>query len=230
MTQDITTTGPSRRSIAKGAAWAVPAVSVAAAAPSLAASSSEEECEPQTCATPLVSALQVIATRNADNTSSNISFTGAITAVIAPCTGLLSLGLATLRRVETTWVSREPQFPYGGSGIPATTTTTGSNFNLALGVNAAGALVIPTVDINVPNVTNIQSGVYVGIANQGLLPSRPTQLCFDIDYTRIIGGGQPPQECQARVCIDTQVIAAVGTISNLAGGVATFTTADIGGA
>lgn len=38
MTQDITTTGPSRRSIAKGAAWAVPAVSVAAAAPSLAAS------------------------------------------------------------------------------------------------------------------------------------------------------------------------------------------------
>lgn len=38
MTQDITTTGPSRRSIAKGAAWAVPAVSVAAAAPSIAAS------------------------------------------------------------------------------------------------------------------------------------------------------------------------------------------------
>lgn len=38
MTQDITTTGPSRRSIAKGAAWAVPAVTVAAAAPSLAAS------------------------------------------------------------------------------------------------------------------------------------------------------------------------------------------------
>ena len=40
MTQDITTTGPSRRSIAKGAAWAVPAVTVAAAAPALAASTS----------------------------------------------------------------------------------------------------------------------------------------------------------------------------------------------
>lgn len=38
MSKDITTSGPSRRSIAKGAAWAVPAVSVAAAAPSLAAS------------------------------------------------------------------------------------------------------------------------------------------------------------------------------------------------
>lgn len=229
MTQDITTTGPSRRSIAKGAAWAVPAVSVAAAAPSLAASP-PEECEPQSCATPLVSALQVIATRNANNTSSNITFTGAITAAIIECTGLLSLGLATLRRVEVTWVSREPQWPYDGSGIPATTTTTGSNFNLALGVNAAGALVIPTVGINIPNVSNIQSGVYLGIANQGLQPSRPTQLCFDIDYTRIIGGGQPPQECQARVCIDTQVVAALGTISNLAGGIATFTVADIGGA
>ncbi|MDN5717714.1 MAG: hypothetical protein L0G89_10830 [Janibacter sp.] len=38
MSKDLTTSGPSRRSIAKGAAWAVPAVSVAAAAPSLAAS------------------------------------------------------------------------------------------------------------------------------------------------------------------------------------------------
>lgn len=38
MSKDITTAGPSRRSIAKGAAWAVPAVSVAAAAPALAAS------------------------------------------------------------------------------------------------------------------------------------------------------------------------------------------------
>ncbi|WP_114202818.1 hypothetical protein [Janibacter anophelis] len=38
MSKDITTSGPSRRSIAKGAAWAVPAVSVAAAAPVLAAS------------------------------------------------------------------------------------------------------------------------------------------------------------------------------------------------
>lgn len=34
----------SRRSLAKGAAWAVPAVSIAAAAPSLAASSSVETC------------------------------------------------------------------------------------------------------------------------------------------------------------------------------------------
>ena len=37
MTLDIT--HPSRRSVAKGAAWAVPAVAVAAAAPTLAASS-----------------------------------------------------------------------------------------------------------------------------------------------------------------------------------------------
>ncbi|MHA7125198.1 hypothetical protein ACRTEC_02220 [Janibacter indicus] len=38
MSKDITTAGPSRRQIAKGAAWAVPAVTVAAAAPALAAS------------------------------------------------------------------------------------------------------------------------------------------------------------------------------------------------
>ncbi|WP_338750501.1 hypothetical protein [Janibacter alittae] len=39
MTSQITS--PSRRSVAKGAAWAVPAVAVAAAAPSLAASNAE---------------------------------------------------------------------------------------------------------------------------------------------------------------------------------------------
>ncbi|EKA62393.1 hypothetical protein B277_02341 [Janibacter hoylei PVAS-1] len=228
MTQDITTTGPSRRSIAKGAAWAVPSVAVAAAAPSLAAST-EPPCAPQTCAYPLVSALQVIATRNANNTSSSISFTGAITAAITPCTGLLSLGVATLRRVEVTWQSRAARPPYTGSGISATTTTTSSNYNLALGVNAAGALIIPTLSISVPNVRNIQSGVYADVV-VGSLPSRPTRLCFDIDYTRIIGGGLPPQECQARVCIDTAVLVAVGVISNIGGGVATFTVADIGGA
>lgn len=228
MSKDIITAGPSRRSIAKGAAWAVPAVSVAAAAPSLSASP-PEECEPLTCATPVVSGLQVIATRNAANTDSNISFTGAITALITPCTGLFSLGVATLRRVEVTWTSREAVRPYRPSGIPATTTTTGSNLNLALGVNAAGALVIPTVSINVPDVTNIQSGVYAELVSLGDLPSRPTKICFDISYTRLLGGGLPPQECQARVCIDTVVVAALGTVSNLVGGAATFTVADIGG-
>ena len=45
VSKDITTAGPSRRQIAKGAAWAVPAVSVAAAAPALAASP-VTECAP----------------------------------------------------------------------------------------------------------------------------------------------------------------------------------------
>lgn len=40
MSNDATTATPSRRTIAKGAAWAIPAVSVAAAAPALAASTS----------------------------------------------------------------------------------------------------------------------------------------------------------------------------------------------
>lgn len=44
MSKDITASGPSRRSIAKGAAWAVPAVSVAAAAPALAASTTLPVC------------------------------------------------------------------------------------------------------------------------------------------------------------------------------------------
>lgn len=48
MSKDITTAGPSRRQIAKGAAWAVPAVTVAAAAPSLAASPTV--CPPGTLA------------------------------------------------------------------------------------------------------------------------------------------------------------------------------------
>lgn len=44
MSHDLSNSGISRRSIAKGAAWAIPAVSVAAAAPSLAASL--EPCVP----------------------------------------------------------------------------------------------------------------------------------------------------------------------------------------
>ena len=46
MSNDATTNTPSRRTIAKGAAWAVPAVSVAAVAPTLAAST--EACAPGT--------------------------------------------------------------------------------------------------------------------------------------------------------------------------------------
>lgn len=222
MTQDITTTGPSRRSIAKGAAWAVPAVSVAAAAPSLSASS--EPCAPETCATPILSAVQIIATRSARNTST-ITFAGAITAAIGQCTGLFSLGLATLSAVEVTWTSRSAI----GSSIPATTTTTTINPNLTLGVNAAGLLVLPTVGLLIPGVSNVQNGIYAGVANAGLLPSRPTKICFTINYTRILGGGLPDQACQAQVCIDTQVVAAVGTVFS-SGGAATFTVADIGGA
>lgn len=47
MSKDLTTSGPSRRQIAKGAAWAVPAVSIAAAAPALAASPLPA-CDPNT--------------------------------------------------------------------------------------------------------------------------------------------------------------------------------------
>jgi hypothetical protein len=46
LSKDITTAGPSRRQIAKGAAWAVPAVTVAAAAPALAASPTLPNCTP----------------------------------------------------------------------------------------------------------------------------------------------------------------------------------------
>ncbi|WP_282072602.1 hypothetical protein [Janibacter hoylei] len=222
MTQDITTTGPSRRSIAKGAAWAVPAVTVAAAAPSLAAST--EECAPETCATPVLSAVQLIATRSARNTST-LTFAGAITAAIGGCTGTFSLGVATLTEVAVTWTSRSAV----GSSIPATTTTTTIYPNLTLGVNALGALIVPTVGLAIPGVSNVQNGLYTGIANAGLLPSRPTQLCFKINYTRILGGGLPDQQCQAQVCIDTAVVLAVGVVTSN-GGAVTFTLADVGGA
>ena len=65
MSKDITTSGPSRRSIAKGAAWAVPAVSVAAAAPALAASPGDA-CAPGTlkvtavCPKPLIDLLNAV--------------------------------------------------------------------------------------------------------------------------------------------------------------------------
>ncbi|GAA8845559.1 hypothetical protein DUHN55_16760 [Helicobacter pylori] len=228
MTQDITTTGPSRRSIAKGAAWAVPAVSVAAAAPSLAAS---ETCEPQTCAQPILSAFVVSATRNRANTTHSVTFGGAISASLISCTGLLSIGLGTLSRVEVTWQSNEATDASGTGGwvaAPVTTTTTGVNTNISLGVAAAGVFVIPTAGIAIP-VPNIQRGTYLGVLGAGTIPSQPTSICFTIDYQRILGGGLPPQNCQARICLDPTSAVAAGSITAL-GQLATFALLDLGGA
>ncbi|WP_106817259.1 hypothetical protein [Janibacter massiliensis] len=211
----------SRRTLAKGAAWTVPAVTVGAAAPAFAASTT---CQPETCAHPRLSAVQVLAARGIDG-KANITFTGAITATIGQCTGLFSLGVATLTQVEIQWTSNARP----GSPVPAGTTTTTTNLNLALGVNALGLLVIPTALINVSGVPNVQLGLYTGVANIGLLPSRPTKICFYIRYTRILGGGLPPQECQAKVCVDPVIIAAVGDVGLITGlGLVTYTIADVG--
>jgi len=208
----------SRRTLAAGAAWTVPAVTVGAGAPAFAAST---PCPPETCAQARLSAFQIIATRTADLTA-NITFAGAISATIGDCTGLFSLGVATLTKVEVSWTSRSAF----GSSISAGTTVTSTNLNITLGVNALGLLVVPT-GINVSGVPNLQTGVYVGVANVGLLPSRPTKICYYIQYTRIIGGGLPPQECQTRVCVDPVIIGAAGFVDDTSG-VATFTVGDVG--
>lgn len=101
VTQDITTTGPSRRSIAKGAAWAVPAVSVAAAAPSLAAS-------PDHCDTPTVAVQGVCPPRIGADTRSvyfTVTNTGDCTIELGlPFTldtdGLVGLSVGHLNNIQ----------------------------------------------------------------------------------------------------------------------------------
>lgn len=208
----------SRRTLAAGAAWTVPAVTVGAGAPAFAAST---PCPPETCAQARLSNFQILATRTANHTA-NITFVGQISATIGDCTGLFSLGLATLTKVEVSWRSRRA----AGSPISAETTVTSTNLNLSLGVNTLGLLVVPTA-INVSGVPNLQNGTYAAVANAGLLPSRPTKICYYIKYTRIIGGGLPPEECQAKVCVDPFIIGAAGDVGDTSG-FATFTVSDVG--
>ena len=172
-----------RRSVAKGAAWSIPVVAVAPAAPALAASP-PTPCAPIDCGTPLVSALQITADVTGPTTA-DVRFAGAITAVLTPCLGLFSVGLVTLRSASLTWKSERT--PRGArSGIPATTTTVTQDLSISLGVNAAGVVALPIVDVRFRNLTNLQNGLYGGAVELGSLPSRPTKLCFTpVSYTHL---------------------------------------------
>lgn len=194
MTQDITTTGPSRRSIAKGAAWAVPAVSVAAAAPSLAASPPEEECDD--CVVPV---LTVAATSFIRLTNpGRVTVAGGLTFSLNGCTGLVSAGLARITQARLT-VSRR-------NGDSSTHV---SNLDLGIGIGAGGLVVIPNVLTF--NQVNIPSGFYLGGGSIGNRPSWPSQLCFTVRYTRLIGGQQT--ECSQDVCFTPSLVdLTVGTI------------------
>lgn len=178
----------SRRSIAKGAAWAAPAVALGAAAPSLAASPVEE------CDDCITSIATVAATNFARLVNpGTVTIAGGITFSMLGCTGLLAAGLVTVDSATLT-VSRR-------SGADSTHTT---SLNLSLGASAAGLVVLPSA-LSFTGV-NIPSGLYAGFAGIGLTPSWPSQLCLNIRYFRLIGGVQT--ECSQQLCL-TPSLAAV---------------------
>lgn len=203
MSKDITTAGPSRRSIAKGAAWAVPAVSVAAAAPSLAAST--DECTD--CAAPILgAAVTAIRNTNLTGTIRRATIAAGVTFSLTGCTGLVSAGVVTLESATLT-ISRE-------RGAPTTHT---ANVDLGLGVAAAGIVVLPNAivfeGVEMPN------GLYAGVSGLGATPAWPSQLCLNIRYFRLVGG--VPTECSTQVCYTPSLAeATLGTIP----GTVTFAT------
>lgn len=194
MTQDITTTGPSRRQIAKGAAWAVPAVSVAAAAPSIAASPT---CT--NCAVPVLGAASTTVRNTNVVYARRATVATGLTFSLTGCTGLFSAGIVTLESATLT-------IAHQGGG--STTHTT--NANLSLGAAAAGLVALPSALV-FEGVT-LPGGIYAGVGSIGLTPAWPSQLCLKIRYFRLIGG--QPTECSTEICYRAVRLteAVVGTI------------------
>lgn len=190
---------PTRRTIAKGAAWTVPVVvAAAAAAPAMAASPT---CTPCLGAS-LVSASETIATVR--NNVGSVAIGGAFTAIATNCTGVITAGAAVIIGATLT------------TNLGTYTTTTGlTGGPMVAGVVALGSgLVFTGVDF--PN------GIYAA----GSGPVRLVSLCFNLTIPLQIGGTSVA--CGQSVCFKPTVSLGLGVVTDtLVGagrGIVTYTT------
>lgn len=178
-----------RRLIARGAVWSVPVVSVAALAPSVAASPTS--CG--TCVIPVLSASATTMTRIGGTRT--VTMAPGFTFSVTGCTGLLSLQTVTVSSAVLTM----------SDGTSYTTTA-----GLGLGPGAAGLLV--TVGAITWTGVTIPTGLYAGVAVLGALPIAPTSVCFTVNYVIRLGGAAS-LACSQVVCFTPNLVSvALGSI------------------
>ncbi len=183
-----------RRTLAKGAAWAAPALTIAAAAPILAASPVCSDC--------VIPVLSVSATTLTKPFGFPLPANGTVTMAapftfnVTGCTGLISLNAVTISSAVLTM----------NSGLSYTSGAIGVGLGAAGQVVTAGAVSWSGVPL--------ANGAYVGIAGIGSVPSYPTAITFNMSYPITIGG--VVTNCSTAVTFHpTFVSAAVGSIPTL---------------
>lgn len=173
----------SRRTIAKGAAWSLPVIATAVAAPSASAS---PVCAPCLGAN-VVSAGATIATVSGNK--GNVVIAGAFSALATACTGLITAGIATINS--------------------ATLTTNHGSYNTTTGLTGGpmvGGVIALGSAITFSGVA-FPDGLYV--LNSG--PVNLMSLCFDVTIPLQIGGTSTP--CGQTICFKPTVSLGVGNVT-----------------
>jgi len=178
-----------RRRVAVGAAWTVPAVAVAAPAPAMAASAQP------TCPVDCIQAVAAVSATTGSNIRSN---TGTVTigapnfSLLFTCSGLLSAGIATVTGAQLTMSGR-----VGALSTPTTYNATGLGVGVAAGAIGATAVLLSGA-FTFPGVS-FPNGIYAGALGLESSPVRPTSLCIDLSvpFSFAIGG---TLTCNMKVC------------------------------
>lgn len=148
-----------RRTIAKGAAWSLPVIATAAAAP--AASASTNPTCPQ-CGVPILNVVTATATVK-KNVGSLVIPVGAFVANMAGCTGLINASVLTVNSATLT-------MKYSNNSTKTYTTTSG----LAIGASATVATALATAALSFSGVDFPNSSL------TNLVPVRPSSVSFDV--------------------------------------------------
>ena len=183
-----------RRTLAKGAAWAAPALTLAAAAPIFAGSACSD------CVIPVLSASATTLTLGSSgfplfipNPTGTVSMASAFTFNVTGCTGLISAALVTISSAVLTMND-------------GNTYTSGA---IGVGLGAVGQ--IATAGGVSWSGVALEAGPYAGIAGIGSVPSYPTAITFNMSYPITIGG--VPTTCSTAVTFTPTFLSAVlGTL------------------
>ncbi|HWC20896.1 MAG TPA: hypothetical protein VG502_01230 [Flexivirga sp.] len=184
----------SRRTIAKGAAWSVPVVAVAAAAPASAAST--PACPGASCPKPVLSAVTLSTGVFAANTNTadlNITAGTEVANFLTPeCSGggllqasLVTVGDATLTMKET--------------ATGKTTAYTGTTGVSAGATAASAAFAMATIGASFPSVNFPDGDLLSGLTNA---PVVPQSLCISYTVVLDVLGSTPGTTvtCPGQVC------------------------------
>lgn len=198
----------SRRTIAKGAAWTAPAITLAASAPSLAASPAV--CTDCVTEVANASATAVPTTVLTGATASNVTTTvaGGLAAILT-CSWIVSLGIPIATGARLTMSGRR-----GAVNTPTTYEASGG-----LGVGVAGGALGATA-VTFPSAftfpgTSYPNGLYLGLGPVDGSPIRPQRLCIDFTVPLEFGIDGETVDCPFTACYTpTFATATVGSVAS----------------